>query len=189
MSLLIEPANQEACKRNVKEQKMRQGTFVVKGREDYLMEHLGFPGTVKKTAQQPPGTPSVHSSAAAALRASAARRRRQPSESGLSGGRVTPLRAAAHHGLAGSASQPALSRGGSQYAGSERGVTPAHSVRSGRPPTSYSVADSCATTEPDEIALAYEHIISKDPVLEVMMKGPPLFSQPLCSVAATRAYL
>eukprot|EP00929_Paragymnodinium_shiwhaense_P016603 TRINITY_DN125095_c0_g1_i1.p2 TRINITY_DN125095_c0_g1~~TRINITY_DN125095_c0_g1_i1.p2 ORF type:complete len:198 (-),score=36.00 TRINITY_DN125095_c0_g1_i1:223-816(-) len=194
MSLLIEPANAEACKRNVKEQKLQQGKFYVKSREEYMMEHIGFPA--KFAAARPPATPAG-SSAASALRAAAAKRRRQPSESGLASGRVTPLRAAAH-GLGGrSASQPNLGMRPQQRTysqiGSERPGSPAESMRSFRPSTSYSlaaqsVADSCASTEIDEVDLAYQQIVSKDPVLEMMMKGPPLFSAPLCNMAATRAY-
>eukprot|EP00929_Paragymnodinium_shiwhaense_P046549 TRINITY_DN23707_c0_g1_i1.p1 TRINITY_DN23707_c0_g1~~TRINITY_DN23707_c0_g1_i1.p1 ORF type:complete len:167 (-),score=15.83 TRINITY_DN23707_c0_g1_i1:180-680(-) len=139
----------------------------------------------------------------AALRASAAQRRRQPSEPGLKAGQVTPLRAAAHGfskpGLSVSLSQPAL--------GSERAPTPAASVKSyrpttslsvasvrtstkpnGRPTTSLSVPDSCASTEVDELALSFFHLTGKDPIIESMMRGPPIYSATLSSIASMRGF-
>lgn len=196
MALLIEPANRRECARNEKERKLMAGEFVQKSREEYMMQHIGLmPKPQKPQSQITP----VARSAAESLKASAARRRRQGTSVGSDRG-MTPLRAASLSSLrsgrsgrmsdAGSICEGSIYEGsqygGSQYGGSRRAVSPAPSFRSGR----LSTVDDMMSVASDETVPEdpMRKCMMRDPVQEVMMKGPPLFSPAICSMAATRGF-
>eukprot|EP00928_Gymnodinium_smaydae_P067280 TRINITY_DN50230_c0_g1_i1.p1 TRINITY_DN50230_c0_g1~~TRINITY_DN50230_c0_g1_i1.p1 ORF type:complete len:161 (+),score=38.44 TRINITY_DN50230_c0_g1_i1:72-554(+) len=159
MSLLIEPANKNACDRNEKERKLVAGEFKQKSREEYMMQHIGLlaPSRAMQTQQQ--------------------QRRMRPSKAALENWKRspgTPQRVASTGSLTRLGSRAGGSIARSSQAGSTRASSPARSV----------YADSVASSDIEAPA----HHNMRDPVQEVMMKGPPLFSPALCSIAATRAY-
>jgi len=191
MALLIEPANRRECARNEKERKLMAGEFVQKSREEYMMQHIGL---IAKPAKPQSQITPVARSAAESLKASAARRRRQGTGVGSDRG-MTPLRAASLSSLrsgrsgrmsdAGSICEGSIYEG-SQYGGSRRAVSPAPSFRSGR----LSTVDDMMSVASDETVPEdpMKKCLMRDPVQEVMMKGPPLFSPAICSMAATRGF-
>eukprot|EP00927_Polykrikos_kofoidii_P049159 TRINITY_DN43278_c0_g1_i1.p1 TRINITY_DN43278_c0_g1~~TRINITY_DN43278_c0_g1_i1.p1 ORF type:complete len:183 (+),score=20.58 TRINITY_DN43278_c0_g1_i1:99-647(+) len=181
MSLLVEPTNKAACDRNEKERKLRMGEFKSKSREDYMMQHIGLPSKPTTASRQ------FVSSAAASLR-----RRRQPSEGGRTPLRVasaTSLRTGGSASLQMSSSQPQLH---GATGSSTRATSPASSMRSG---VSYGYGRgggratppmSTVDSEEEDDDNPFKNM--RDPVQEYMMKGPPLFSNAICNIAASRGY-
>mmetsp|Transcript_103062 Transcript_103062/g.291943 ORF Transcript_103062/g.291943 Transcript_103062/m.291943 type:complete len:173 (-) Transcript_103062:309-827(-) len=169
MSLLVEPYNKATFDRNQKEQFMAKGEFHYKTREDYLLAHLGL----TKPPRRPGGSTPLRSVSAAALsnwhtaaaaQSPAASVGRSPSDAGMSQSRQS-ARARSESGLSRASG---MSRSmGSLGAGPPRA----------RSPSQRSVASSSFQE------LGYKDP-PKDPVIQVMMYGPPLFSPGLCTRAS-----
>mmetsp|Transcript_9884 Transcript_9884/g.30761 ORF Transcript_9884/g.30761 Transcript_9884/m.30761 type:complete len:165 (+) Transcript_9884:102-596(+) len=161
MSLLVEPANKAACDRNEKERKLIHGLLKHKTREDYLLEHIGLSRSYQLLSPTNPASPSRPK-----------QRRRAPSEGG------TPLRAVASPLLAprkpGTPTRMATPGGSSVPRSASAGSIPA-----ARPASRGSI--SLASTEGHEPRLQTP---PQDPLIQVMMKGPPLFSPNFATAAA-----
>mmetsp|Transcript_107680 Transcript_107680/g.300022 ORF Transcript_107680/g.300022 Transcript_107680/m.300022 type:complete len:164 (+) Transcript_107680:112-603(+) len=161
MSLLVEPYNKAACDRNEKERLMRAGLFKQKTREDYLLEHIGL----TRDLQLAGSTPKQQ-------------RRRAPSE-----GSGTPLRAAASRSLTGGQKH----RSGKPVGSPNGSSMMSHSQSMGafypRPASRASVASrSVASSEAPE---PRPRTPPTDPLIQVLMKGPPLFSPNFATAAST----
>uniref|UniRef100_A0A7S4WIY8 Uncharacterized protein n=1 Tax=Alexandrium monilatum TaxID=311494 RepID=A0A7S4WIY8_9DINO len=168
MSLLVEPWNKAACDRNEKERLLMAGLLKQKTREDYLLEHIGLNRNFQllspssQSQQQIPGTPSLHK-----------QRRRAPSE-----GASTPLRAVSD----------TLGLGDRQRSGKYTPPTSpgfaksrSKSASAIQRPASKGSAASMMTSEAGEPRLRTP---PADPLIQVLMKGPPLFSPNLATAAS-----
>eukprot|EP00933_Yihiella_yeosuensis_P024536 TRINITY_DN19025_c3_g1_i1.p1 TRINITY_DN19025_c3_g1~~TRINITY_DN19025_c3_g1_i1.p1 ORF type:complete len:154 (+),score=33.77 TRINITY_DN19025_c3_g1_i1:74-535(+) len=152
MSLLIEPANQAACKRNEKERLLMQGRLKKKSQEDYILAHMGL----TKTQLQFTGAPQtslVKAGSSGSLKAAGSRA--SLTENSLKD--HTAAMEGSSRARGGSASGLGRTSGPGSMAGTEV------SAPEQAPPP-------------------------QDPVLAVMMNGPPLFSPGLCSKVATSLF-
>lgn len=174
MSLLIEPANQSACQRNKKEELLRMGLLKQKSQPEYLLKHIGL--------QARPRQP-VTSSSGAALRAAAR------SMSGTH-------RKSKHAEAAPPGSTMPIARSPSVPSVGSASVTSWRSGRSGLNDDTRSEVGSRASEDFDEDDAEFQTAYTRakvlrqlrkdmqDPVQAMVMKGPPLFSPTLCSMAS-----
>mmetsp|Transcript_8384 Transcript_8384/g.23555 ORF Transcript_8384/g.23555 Transcript_8384/m.23555 type:complete len:176 (-) Transcript_8384:117-644(-) len=173
MSLLVEPYNRAACDRNEKERLMIAGLLKQKTREDYLLDHIGLNRNF-----QPIGTPSNPGSPGSSGQRP---RRRAPSE-----GASTPLRAAASTLTLGEKQRPGkASKPQTPSAAGmprSRSASALQAASAARPPSRGSLAStSMVSTE----AEPRPRTPPTDPLIQVMMKGPPLFSPNFATAAAS----
>mmetsp|Transcript_118636 Transcript_118636/g.332222 ORF Transcript_118636/g.332222 Transcript_118636/m.332222 type:complete len:194 (+) Transcript_118636:103-684(+) len=190
MSLLVEPANKNACNRNEKERRLMAGELKFMSQADYVLLHLGMkdPKARLRPIGQSPSTPSRQASAPLLQRAAPP----TPALSMRSGGIGSASGARLN-----TAGSRALSQAGAGSGGSRKGASAAalaawrRAAGDGPPPSS----PGNASGKPRPVSAGRLSTISdasepelkppmQDPVLTVMMKGPPLFSPALCTRAA-----
>mmetsp|Transcript_10716 Transcript_10716/g.24397 ORF Transcript_10716/g.24397 Transcript_10716/m.24397 type:complete len:167 (-) Transcript_10716:95-595(-) len=164
MSLLVEPYNKAACDRNEKERLMIYGLLKQKTREDYLLQHIGLDRNFQPIST--PGTPSQKP------------RRRAPSE-----GAGTPLRAVSSTLMLGEKQRSSKAKPGTPSALSHSKSAGALQGPPTRPATRGSMASVSVTSS--EAGEPRPRTPPTDPLIQVLMKGPPLFSPNFATAAST----
>eukprot|EP00405_Crypthecodinium_cohnii_P010021 CAMPEP_0206437146 /NCGR_PEP_ID=MMETSP0324_2-20121206/10874_1 /ASSEMBLY_ACC=CAM_ASM_000836 /TAXON_ID=2866 /ORGANISM="Crypthecodinium cohnii, Strain Seligo" /LENGTH=166 /DNA_ID=CAMNT_0053904385 /DNA_START=221 /DNA_END=717 /DNA_ORIENTATION=- len=163
MALLVEPCNKAACMRNEKERKLLAGELKFKSQQEYVLQHLGLqPRPNRQTPQK-----QLQQRAACRTPGGESQLSRQASLPSLSGSQSGSK--ARGSGSRAASSTASLKASHLRSAASQGRQRPASASRL----STASSAESEAPPPPPQ-----------DPVLTVMMKGPPLFSPGLCSRAA-----